>query len=91
MTQILELTQLIARAEAGDDEAQFELGKRYANGMGVVQDDVQAAAWYRRAAERGNTDAMVAYGRCLVEGRGVRADLVEGGKWYRHATEDWRD
>jgi len=86
-----EIRRLIARAEAGDDEAQFELGKCYANGTGVVQDDVQAAAWYRRAAERGNTDAMVAYGRCLIEGRGVRADGGEGGKWFRHATEDWRD
>jgi len=86
-----EVRQLIARAESGDADAQFELGKRYANGMGAVQDDVQAAAWYRRAAEGGNTDAMVAYGRCLVEGRGVRADLVERGKWFRHATEDWSD
>jgi len=91
MTRILELNQLVSRAEAGDDEAQFELGQRCANGTGVARDDVQAAAWYRRAAEGGNTDAMVAYGRCLVEGRGVRADLVEGGKWFRHATEDWKD
>lgn len=91
MTEIVELNQLIARAETGDATAQFELGKCYANGMGVARDDVQAAAWYKRAAEGGNTDAMVAYGRCLIEGRGMPADGEDDGKWYRHATEDWRD
>jgi uncharacterized protein len=91
MTDVLRLNQLVARAEASDDEAQFELGQCYANGTGLALDDVQAAAWYRRAAESGNTNASVAYGRCLIECRGVRADGEEGGKWYRRATKNWRD
>jgi TPR repeat protein len=87
----VEFQQLVERAQAGDAEAQLELGQRYATGTGVPQDDVQAAAWYRSAAEGGDTEAMVALGRCYVEGKGVARDLVEGGRWYRRATEDWRE
>jgi TPR repeat protein len=39
---------LRARAEAGDTEAQYDLGVRYANGDGVPQNDAEAVRWYRR-------------------------------------------
>jgi hypothetical protein len=41
-----------ARAERGDPEAQFELGLLYFGGHGVSRDDVQAVAWWRKAAAR---------------------------------------
>ena len=51
------LADLRASAEAGDAEAQFILGGMYVTGVGVPQDDVEAVAWYRRAAEQGRTAA----------------------------------
>jgi len=33
--------------------AQYNLGVMYAKGQGVTQDNVQAVAWYRKAAEQG--------------------------------------
>ena len=36
-----------ALAEAGDAEAQNNLGLMYFNGRGVAQDDAEAVAWYR--------------------------------------------
>ena len=38
------------RAEAGDAEAQFNLGVRYDVGRGVPEDDVLAYMWYNLSA-----------------------------------------
>jgi hypothetical protein len=62
LTQIAEAAQgnssesieeLRTRAEAGDVDAQYNLGVMYANDRGVPQDDAEAVAWYRKAAEQG--------------------------------------
>ena len=45
------------RADAGDVDAQFNLGVMYAYGNGVPQDDVEATKWYRKAADQGQADA----------------------------------
>ena len=47
-------------AEQGDADAQFNLGKMYAEGQGVPQADTEALKWYRRAADQGNADAQSA-------------------------------
>jgi TPR repeat protein len=39
-------------------KAQFNLGQRYAGGIGVAQDDARAAKWYRKAAEQGHAQAQ---------------------------------
>ena len=39
------------RANAGDADAQYELGRTYRFGIGVPEDAVEAAAWFRKAAE----------------------------------------
>jgi TPR repeat protein len=35
-------------AEQEHAQAQFNLGNRYANGEGVIQDDAEVAYWYLR-------------------------------------------
>ena len=42
------------RAEAGDAEAQQELGRMYASGNGVLQDYTEAVKWFHMAAEQGD-------------------------------------
>jgi TPR repeat protein len=39
-------------------EAQYDLGSRYAEGHGVVQNDAEAVLWYLRAAEQGLAEAQ---------------------------------
>ncbi len=58
-------------AQAGDAEAQFNLGVMYDRGQGVPQDDVQAAEWYRKAAEQGHAGAQHNLGSAYYDGRGV--------------------
>ena len=46
---------LLAKANAGDANAQFKIGVLYDLGQGVQHDNQQAAVWYRKAAEQGYT------------------------------------
>ena len=45
-------------AEQGYAMAQFNLGAMYANGNGVIQDNVYAHMWSNIAASNGNKDAV---------------------------------
>ena len=75
------------RANAGDAEAQFNLGVMYDAGLGVPQDLVEAVAWYRQAAEQGDADAQYNLGVAYANGLGVPQDLVEAVAWCRQAAE----
>ena len=46
------LEEVRAKAETGDADSQFQLGRRYDKGEGVAKDQVEAAKWYRKAAEQ---------------------------------------
>ena len=68
-------------AEQGDATAQVQLGWMYNNGEGVVKDDKQAAAWYRKAAEQGHIDAQYNLGLMYSTGEGVAQDYKLAYVW----------
>ncbi len=78
-------------AEQGDARAQFLLGKMYANGLGVPQDDKEAVIWGILAAEKGHSGAQSFVGAMYANGRGVTQDEKEAAKWYRMAAEQGVD
>ncbi len=53
-----DIRTLRKQAEAGNANAQFNLGSMYETGSGVRQDYAEAAKWYRKAAERGDARAQ---------------------------------
>ena len=61
-------------AEQGDEIAQFILGDSYDEGEGVIEDDKEAARWYRLAAEQGDVIAQLNLGVRYAEGEGVIQD-----------------
>ncbi|MDP5070034.1 MAG: sel1 repeat family protein [Congregibacter sp.] len=73
-------------AASGHAKAQSELGALYLDGRGVVQDFVQASAWYQKAADQGDADAMLALGRMYRAGWGMEADLVNAYIWLNLAS-----
>ena len=73
-------------AEGGDADAQLNVGRIYANGVGVSQDDAAAAKWYRLASEQGQADAQVFLGMAYETGRGVPQDHVEAYVWFDVAS-----
>ncbi len=70
-----------ARAEQGDAEAQLQLGLRYAEGDGVIQNDKEAAKWFALAAQQGLAEAQYRYGLALLKGRGVVQDYRAAFSW----------
>ena len=70
-----------ARAAQGDAEAQLQLGLRYAEGDGVIQNDKEAARWLALAAKQGLPEAEYHYGLMLLKGRGVVQDYRAAFNW----------
>ena len=66
-------------AEQGLAVAQFNLGRAYRDGNGVLKDDSEALRWYRMAAEQGDVGAQFALGSTYSEIALVsRADFLAG-------------
>ncbi|MDB4521411.1 sel1 repeat family protein [Akkermansiaceae bacterium] len=78
------------RAEAGDAEAQSNLGAMYYTGNGVPKDYVEAVKWTRKAAEQGDAEAQATLGIMYQTGEGVPQDYAEAVKWYRRSAEQGR-
>ena len=73
-------------AEAGQAEAQFDLGVLYAQGLGVSRDLTVAATWYRKSAEQGNAEAQFALGQMYARGWGVPRDESDALRWFQMAN-----
>jgi hypothetical protein len=53
------LINLTAMCNRGSAVAQFNMGGMYQDGLGVSQDDAEAAKWYGKAAQQGNKVAQL--------------------------------
>jgi TPR repeat protein len=81
----LELAQ--KAAEKGDASAHTLIGRLHQDGLGIPQDAVLAAQWYRRGAELGDREAMFAYGVILADGLGVKRDRAGAGQMFEAAAQ----
>ena len=72
-------------AEAGNANAQYNLGVMYANGKGVVRDTVQAQMWFYVAAVKGNTD-KVKHTK-VIAGKMTPAQIAEAQRLAREWLE----
>ena len=78
---------LIAAAESGDADAQYELGKHYYNGEGVTKNLDKAFKWVKLAADKDHTKAQFMLGYCYYKGNGVTQDYKEAVKWFKLAAD----
>jgi TPR repeat protein len=70
-----------------DPKAMTLLGELYAGGLGVPQNDVKAADWYKLAADRGDREAMFALAMFRLRGRAGPRDRDAGAKWLAAAAK----
>jgi TPR repeat protein len=82
-----QVSQLTAKAEGGDADAQVKLGIAYEDGNGVPKNDAVAFKWYLAAAQQGNATAQNNVGLMYRSGSGVERNKVEALKWYRMAAK----
>ncbi|MGB0588025.1 MAG: tetratricopeptide repeat protein, partial [Limisphaerales bacterium] len=78
--------EMLALAEAGNADAQYDLGLIYANGIVTLEGeprnwDKEAVKWYRRAAEQGYGSAQFGLGFMYSTGRGVLENYLTGYAW----------
>ncbi|WP_222707662.1 tetratricopeptide repeat protein [Oxalobacter paraformigenes] len=86
--RLFELVLLKDRAEEGDPEARFELGRRYLQGVGLERNDIMALHWVRAAAEQGYARAQAGLGWMYAVGRGVERDETQSFIWYERAAKE---
>lgn len=80
------LDVLEAKAEAGNVEAQYEMGWRHALGMEVDLDDDVAVEWLEKAAAVGHMLAQNNMGARYYTGDGVEQDLKKAYRLFFEAA-----
>ena len=82
-----EAQQYRVRADHGDANAEYELGRAYLWGLGVPQDYAQANSWFQNAADQGQAKAMYSIGNLYYYGDGVAQSYADALVWYRKAAD----
>ena len=83
-----EFEDLLENAQKGDPDAQFQVAEKYYIGLGVEENEAEAAVWYKKAAGHGNVEAMMKLGEIYyLGGDGVEEDEAESKKWYQKAAK----
>jgi uncharacterized protein len=73
-------------AEAGDPEAQMEIGYLYDAGIGVSRDPAQAVHWYQLAVAGGLVHAKVNLGVAYLRGEGVPQNVQTAIQLFSEAA-----
>jgi uncharacterized protein len=81
------LAKVLAQAEGGDAQAQFNVGVAMSTGTEAAPDHLQAFAWHLRAAKQGHADAQFALGVMFEDGRGVAHDDAMALIWIGRAAQ----
>lgn len=75
----------MAAAEAGDADAQNNVGEIYERGLGGTPNFEAAVIWYQKAADQGYARALFNLGTLYEQGQGVEKDRLKALNLYRKA------
>lgn len=81
------LRHLYVRANAGDANAQLQMGSVFLTGKEVEQDYVEAMKWFRLAASQGQPQSQFNLGMMYAHGLGVAKNHIDASRWYRLAAD----
>ena len=82
-----EVSEILKRAEAGNPDAQNQLGVFYSEGRGVPQNYHEAKDWFKKAADQGHADAQVNLGTLYSLGQGATFSDQMAMFWFQKAAE----
>lgn len=82
-----EFQRLIAAAQNGDAEAQYNLVDVYARGIGTTKNNDEAAKWLRKAADQNYAPAQFTLANWLLDGVKVPKDQKEAVRLYTMVAE----
>ena len=75
-------------AEHGNAPAQAGLGFLFHKGLGVAQDNIEAALWFEKAAGKGQAEAQLLLGTLYFFGEGVQQNYVMAFAWCEIAQSN---
>ena len=78
---------ILERAQAGDAEAQYQIGLKHIYGTDAPKDSSEAARWFAKAAEQGYLPAKREMGILLASGDGVEQDLETAVSYLSQAAD----
>jgi uncharacterized protein len=81
------LREIRPLADAGNVNAQYNLGVMYDKGLGVERNAADAGKWYRKAAERGQALAQFNLGIMYQRGEVDGPNSTEAARWFRLAAD----
>lgn len=81
------VVDLLKRAQAGDANAQNELGIHYSEGKGLPQNYFEAKDWFKKAADQGHTGAQVNLGTLYSLGQGAPFSDHMALFWFQKAAD----
>ena len=82
-----EIEQWMREAEAGDAEAQYQLGICYANGYGVTIDQKKAVDCFFDAVAQNHPQALYQLGNCYYYGYGVYCNYKRAVEYFEQAAK----
>lgn len=77
---------ILARAQAGDAQSQYEYGRRLLTGQKSPRSPQLAWGWFQAAAQQGHAKAQAAMGACCQLGLGLPQEEKEALSWYNKAA-----
>jgi TPR repeat protein len=80
------VSALRSRAEAGDANAQVDLGLAYRLGEIVEKNYAESMTWYAKAAKQGNANAMFNVATFYYNGDAVKIDDIQAYAWFSLAA-----
>ena len=86
-----ETETLLASAERGTAEDQYNLGMRYERGITITQSYLEAVHWYRLAAMQGYREGQYKICEMSERGQGLPQDYQEAARWYLKAAKQGHD
>lgn len=79
--------EVLKRAQAGDLNAQNEVGILYSEGRGLPQNYLEAKDWFKKAADLGHAGAQVNLGTLYSLGQGAPYSDHMALFWFQKAAE----
>ncbi len=77
---------LLAQAEEGNAEAQYQMGFMQKTGEGVEKNQEEGVRWFQLAATQGHREAQYYLGEAYVYGWGIEKDADLAVYWTRKAA-----
>lgn len=76
----------LAKAQAGDVDAQYNLGIMYYHGDGIQKNHDEALKWFHLSAEQGDAEAQYNLGFMYGRGEGTAKDHRTSMEWFQKAS-----